>query len=69
VQTPVLDQGTEVLVTVRMIWFLDCHQFLQHALDHLGGNDLTGKFVFHAPAKEKPQLGEEQYSLHVIIDP
>jgi len=23
----------------------------------------------YAPAKEKPQLGEEQYSLHVIIDP
>jgi len=25
--------------------------------------------VRYAPAKEKPQLGEEQYSLHVIIDP
>jgi len=23
----------------------------------------------YASAKEKPQLGEEQYSLHVIIDP
>jgi len=23
----------------------------------------------YAPPKEKPQLGEEQYTLHVVIDP